>query len=241
MSKSFVSFGLPALAGLAGLLVSSATSSPLPAPRVKQEQFTKEFFLDDCTFSSIGSNRFFPLQPGAFLILEGFDHDELERVVITVLDDIKTIQGIDCRVVEEIETVDGELVEISRNFLAQCNETGDVFYFGEEVDIYEDGVIVGHDGAWEAFSNGAMPGILMPGRILHGSRYFQEIAPGVAEDRAEHVDFPERVRTPAGTFTGCLVIEESTPLEPGHVGTKAYAPGIGLVRDGDLKLVAFGD
>jgi hypothetical protein len=237
MSKSFASLGLLVLAGL---LASSATSSPLPAPLPKKDQFTTEFFLDDCTFSSIGNNRYFPLQPGAFLILEGLDHDELERVVITVLDDVKTINGIDCRVVEEVETVDGEIVEISRNFFAQCDETSDVFYFGEEVDIYEDGVIVSHDGAWEAFKDGAKPGIIMPGRILLGSRYHQEIAPGVAEDRAEHIEFPERIRTPAGTFDFCLKVEESTPLEPGHASLKVYAPGIGLVRDGSIKLVAYG-
>ena len=45
---------------------------------------------------------------------------------------------------------------------------------------------------------------------------------------------------PAGTFTGCLKIEETTSLEPGHVGTKTYAPGIGLIRDGVLKLIEWG-
>jgi len=39
--------------------------------------------------------------------------------------------------VEEREEVDGELKEISRNFFAICREHGDVFYFGEEVDIRE--------------------------------------------------------------------------------------------------------
>jgi hypothetical protein len=237
MSKSLVALGLLAAAGL---LAASATPSPAAAPLVKQEVFTSEFFLGDCTFSTIGDNRYFPLRPGAFLIIEGIDDDELERVVITTLDDVVNVGGIDCRVIEELETADGEVVEISRNFFAQCNETGDVFYFGETVDIYEDGVIVGHDGSWEAFKDGATPGIIMPGRILHGSRYYQEVAPGVAEDRAEVVEFPERVRTPAGSFTGCVKMEESTPLEPGHFSYKTYAPGVGLVRDGKLKLVAYG-
>ena len=52
--------------------------------------------------------------------------------------------------VEERETEDGELVEVSRNFFAICEETNSVFYFGEEVDDDEDGEIVGHEGAWLA-------------------------------------------------------------------------------------------
>jgi hypothetical protein len=40
------------------------------------------------------------------------------------------------RVVEERESVDGELAEVSRNGCARCIETGDIYYFGEEVDFY---------------------------------------------------------------------------------------------------------
>jgi hypothetical protein len=35
-------------------------------------------------------------------------------------------------------------------------------------------------------------------------------------------------------------IEETTPLEPGVREAKFYARGIGLVQDGDLKLVKYG-
>jgi hypothetical protein len=46
--------------------------------------------------------------------------------------------------------------------------------------------------------------------------------------------------TPAGTFRKCLKIEESTPLEPGKMEYKYYASRVGLVRDGELKLSAYG-
>ena len=126
------------------------------------------------------------------------DDGELVRLKITVLNQTKKItfktkEGesltVYARVVEERESKGGKLVEVSRNFYARCTQTNDVFYFGEDVDIYdEDGVmIVSHDGAWLAGKNGALPGVIMPGRFLLGSRYFQELAPGVALDRAEHV------------------------------------------------------
>ncbi len=229
--------------GIAAALAATACLvAPAPAPlaRGKSKQFSNHFDLAHCTFSNVGANDFFMrLDPGSFLVLEGESHGELTHLEITALDETRDVGGIECRVVEEAESVDGELVEISRNFLALCNETHDVFYFGEEVDLYEGGVIVGHEGEWEAFVGGAEPGILMPGRVLLGARYYQEDAPGVAEDRAENVVTDEKVKTPAGTFTGCLKTEESSGIEPG-TSSKSYAPGIGLVRDGSLLLTAWG-
>ena len=38
------------------------------------------------------------------------------------------------RVMEEYETVDGEVEEISRNYVASCEPMNDVYYFGEDVE-----------------------------------------------------------------------------------------------------------
>jgi len=150
------------------------------------------------------------------------------------------VDGVHCAVVREMEWVEDEIAEISWNYFAICRDTKDVFYFGEEVDIYEDGEVVSHAGAWLAGVNGARPGLIMPGRPLNGARYYQEIAPDVALDRAEHRDDKATVETPAGTFENCLVVVETSPLEPGHESRKAYARGIGLVQDDVLKLVKYG-
>jgi hypothetical protein len=55
------------------------------------------------------------------------------------------------------------------------------------------------------------------------------------------VSLVETVATPAGEFKGCLEVEETTLLEPGDVADKHYAPGVGLVQDGSLKLVKYGN
>jgi len=44
------------------------------------------------------------------------------------------------------------------------------------------------------------------------------------------------LKTPAGDFANCLKTLETNPLEPGNKETKLYAPGIGVVQDGDLLL-----
>ena len=79
----------------------------------------------------------------------------------------------------------------------------------------------------------------MPGTFLLGSRYFQELAPGVALDRAEHVRMGLTVTTPAGTFQECVEVKETTPLEPGAVSTKVYCAELGLVVDNVVRLVEF--
>ena len=198
--------------------------------------FTRDFFIEQCTFSSTGRNTYFVLEPGHRLVLEGFEGAEEVKLVITVLDATETVDGVETRVVREVETKDGELVEISRNFFAICNETGNVFYFGEEVDIYEDGVVVSHEGAWRVGQNGAKPGVIMPGSPMLGAKYFQEIAPGVAMDRAEVMQLNAVVGTPFGIFQRCLKTKETTPIEPDAKEFKLYAPGIGLIAEKTLFL-----
>ena len=80
----------------------------------------------------------------------------------------------------------------------------------------------------------------MPGMPLLSAKYYQEIAPGVAMDRAEIVGLGETVKTPAGEFRNVLKVLETTPLEPGVREFKYYANGIGLIQDGDLRLIKYG-
>jgi hypothetical protein len=52
--------------------------------------------------------------------LEAQEDGEMIDLVITVLNETKVVDGIETRVVEERESEDGELVEISRNYFAVC-------------------------------------------------------------------------------------------------------------------------
>lgn len=198
--------------------------------------WTKEFFVEKGELASIGRNTFFILEPGYQIILEGGG----ERMVKTVLEETKMVDGVETRVLEERETKDGKLVEVSRNYYAISKRTSSVYYFGEDVDIYKDDKVTGHGGSWLAGVKGAKFGLMMPGTQILKGRYYQEIAPGSAMDRAEIVSVSETVKTSAGEFKNCLKVEETTPLEPGNIGYKYYAPGIGIVQDGKLKLVKYG-
>jgi hypothetical protein len=177
------------------------------------------------------------LELGYQVILEGEEDGEKLQLVMSVLDETKIVDGIETRVVEEKETEGGNLVEVSRNYFAMCRPTNNAIYFGEDVDMFEDGKIVSHEGAWLAGENGSKAGMIMPGKVEIGLKYYQEIAPGIAEDRAEIVSVNDTLETPAGMFSQVLKTEETNPLKPGEKEFKFYAPGIGLIQDEAIKLV----
>ena len=87
---------------------------------------------------------------------------------------------------------------------------------------------------------GARPGLIMPGQPRVGHKFYQEVAPGVAMDRTEITSLAETLKTPAGTLARCLKTKEGTPLNLQELEFKTYAPGIGLVQDGDALLAEYG-
>ena len=123
--------------------------------------------------------------------------------------------------------------------MAISKPTGDVYYFGEDTDIYKGGKVVDHEGSWLSGVAGARFGLLMPGKPKVGDAYYQEQAPKVAMDRAQVVSVGEALKTPAGDFKDCVKTEESTPLERGKEH-KLYAPGVGLIQDAGLLLARYG-
>jgi hypothetical protein len=218
-----------------------------------EPEFTDDFPVEECTFTPFGSNGFFSLIPGRRTYFDNSacvaagECEDREDLVITVthelkkvwLDDDRERRPIWTRVIVEHERENGQIKEISRNYFAMCVASRDVYYFGEDVDIYAGGKVVSHDGAWLAGRHGAEAGIIMPdSAFILGQRYYQELAPGVALDRAEHVDADRKIDLQAGNFDDCIEVTETTPLEPGSESTKVYCPGVGLVIDNDLEATA---
>jgi hypothetical protein len=224
--------GLVVFVSLAVIAPSRTRAAP------GHERWRDSFAVDPHELETVGESRYFVLRPGYRLTLEGQEHGKPARLVVTVLDETRDVGGVETRVVEERETSGDTLLEVSRNYFAIDDRSGDVYYFGEDVDTYKNGRVSGHEGGWRHGADRARFGLMMPGAPAVGSRYYQEQAPGVAMDRAEVVNLTERVTTPAGTFEGCLKTKETSPLEPPMKEYKVYAPGVGLVKDGSLLLVS---
>lgn len=212
-----------------------AAAAILAMPAAYAEAWQMEFGIKNCNLQTTGRNPYFILEPGHQLVLEGGN----TKLQITVLNDTKTVDGVTTRVVEEKEWKDGKLLEVARNYFAICPQTKDVFYFGEDVDFYENGKVVKHDGSWLA-GNGNNAGLMMAGAPKLRHKYYQEIAPRVAMDRAEVISLNDTCKTPAGTFANCLKVKEGSAIELAAVEYKYYAPSIGFVGDENLRLIKHG-
>jgi len=234
--------GLIAIA-VAGQISCSSSGGDNP-PAANYAELPVDICAPDQTIGAFTidiDNQYFPLPLGRQLTLEGDDDGEFVRVIITVLDQIEDVAGVSTRVVEEAEYEDGELVEISRNFFVQAPD-GTVCYYGEDVDDYENGVVVSHEGGWRAGIDGGLPGIIMPGTPVIETKFAQESAPGIAEDMSAIEEIGVSVSTPFADYNDALHAIDWNPLEgedSSDAEDKYYAPGIGLVVDDVVRLVGF--
>ena len=214
-----------------GELVLVKRDDAVALSRADDAGWRRDFAVDKARLGPTGSNPYFPLTPGLKIHLS----DGSETVIVSVLDETKQVDGVETRVVEERETEDGELVEISRNYFAVDRTTGDVYYFGEDLDIYEGGKVVSHDGAWLSGQNGVKFGLIMPGKPAVGDKFYLENAPGAVE-RVEIVDLDATLETPLRSFGGVVRCREDDVLD-GGVSHKWYAPGIGMVGDDEMRAI----
>ncbi|MEO6463274.1 MAG: hypothetical protein ABIP29_09380 [Candidatus Eisenbacteria bacterium] len=181
-------------------------------------------------FVAVVDNPFFPLVPGTVFNFAAETPEGSETITIEVLHERKLILGVDCTVVRDRVYLEGTLIEDTFDWYAQ-DRAGNVWYLGENVKNYENGVFVDSEGSWEAGVNGATAGINMQAHPRVGQTYAQENAPGIAEDMATVVSLKETVTVPYGRFENCLQTMEFSKIIPGARGYKFYARGIGIVLE----------
>lgn len=231
----------------AALLAAPTVTTGAPTPRA---QLDPSLCAPTRNFTLTINNTYFPLPVGQRWVYQGKEKGETIGLRITVDGTAPFVFGsrtINTRVVEELEWVDADgdgrvdgnenLIEVSQNYFAQTTQ-GTACYFGEHVDIYENGVVVSNEGSWRADAAGNAPGIFMPASPQEGMAFQQENAPGVAEDQAAITKTGRTVTVPAGTFQNAIVVRDFNPLD-GSRGTKVYAPNVGLVVDGPLDLIRY--
>ncbi len=191
--------------------------------------------LDEDEFSPNVDNPYFPLVVGRTLVYEKTTDEGFEQIMFTTLADTIDIDDVPCRVVSDIVTLDGVLIEDTVDWISQ-HEDGTVWYLGEIAQNFEDGLLDNLDGSWAAGKNEAEPGILMLPDPEPGDAYRQEFAiVDDAEDVAMVIADDVTVTVPAGTFHDCVQTLDWTPIEPDVFEHKFYASGVGLVLEIDLE------
>lgn len=222
---AYVLFGIVALLFF-GLFI---IERPKQEPVIIEQEEVYDPVIKPETFTTDITNPYFTLRPGSYWVYA--KDNEANEIQIT--GETKEVMGVTTLVYWDREWKNGVLVEDTRDYLAQ-DEVGNVWYFGEEVDNYIDGVLANHNGSWLAGENGALPGIWMKAEPRLGDEFRQEYYPGVAEDMGTIEGVDETVTTSLGTFEGCVKILDWTPLEPTAKEHKYYCPDAGnmvLIND----------
>jgi hypothetical protein len=209
---------LNAAAALALLLISSSAFAEQPyAPNINPEDFSTDI-----------TNPLFNMPVGKKMIYEAKSDEGLERIEIAIPGDTKVLMGVKTLLYHDIVTLNGVVIEDTRDYIAQ-HKDGTVWYFGEEVDNYENGKLKDHHGSWLAGVDNAQPGIWMNAKQVVGESYRQEYYKGEAEDWAKVVATDATVRIGANTFKNCTKTLEWTPLEPDNKAYKYNCPETGAI------------
>jgi hypothetical protein len=195
--------------------------------------------LDPAAFPAhpVIDNRWLPLLPGAQRILEGTANRDgrtvSRRVVFTVTDLTKVIDGVRTVVAWDVDETDGQLQEAELAFFAQ-DRVGRVWNLGEYPEVYRRGEFDGAPDTWISGVAGAQAGIHMAAHIRGRPPYLQGLSPDIGFlDCAEVAHTHESTCVPAACFDNTLVTREWSPLDPdGGRQLKWHAAGIGIVRVG---------
>jgi hypothetical protein len=206
---------------------------PVPAGETGPEKgFDRGKFSKPTTID----NRWFPLKPGTQFVYEGetIEDDEKipHRVVMTVTDLTKVVDGVRNVVVWDQDFSAGELEESELAFFAQADDRT-LWHFGQYPEAYEEGKLV-ETPAWIHGVEGAQAGITIKAEPQPGAAsYSQGWGPAVAwSDRARVYQTGQKTCVRAGCYTDVLVTDEFSLDEPGAHQLKYYAPGVGNVRVG---------
>ena len=189
------------------------------------------------------TNAYFPFQPGGSKVFTGFDNKKRIVFVDNYLNETRSFilngKTVECRVMRELAFESGDLHEIADNYFAQADD-GTVYYFGEVVDNYEEGVIVDNNGSWLVggptlptdpvdSAPAAVPAVFMPGNPELGDIFKPEDLFPIVDETGEIVQVGRTVSALSGIYRDTIVVKENTRLSTA-VERKTYAPGIGVIQ-----------
>ena len=207
-----------------------AARSKHASAAIELPQGSEPVELSPADFTTEIDNPYWPMEPGTrWVYRETNESGEALKVVVVATHDTKEIaNGITARVVRDTVTLEGALIEDTKDWYAQ-DVDGNVWYLGENTAEFEDGELTSREGSFEAGVDGALPGIIMPAHPEPGMKYRQEFYEGEAEDNGEVLSTHEMAEVPFGQFEDVLLTKDTITIEPDVLEYKLYARGIGPV------------
>ncbi|MGH7538151.1 MAG: hypothetical protein ACREMF_05920 [Gemmatimonadales bacterium] len=187
------------------------------------------------------TNPLFPASEVVQTLLLGNVDGHPLRVEYTLLPGTKAIewngQAVETRIVQYVAYLDRRIEEVALDWYAQADD-GSVWYFGEDVSNYRDGVVENTEGTWLAGKDGP-PAMIMPAHPQVGDVYRVENIPGVVFEEITVKSVGRTVDGPHGPVTGAMVGDQFH-VDGSH-SDKTFAPGYGefsTERGGDIEAVS---
>jgi hypothetical protein len=236
-----------AVVGAAGALIAffllamaaacSRSDEAIP-PNVSQKPFQAKDFgnapspsgkPDKATKRTEKGNRWFPLEAGIQAVRDGKvnvgDRRLTHRIVYTVTDVVRNINGVQATAILDQDFNGGELAEQAVDYVAE-DRRGNIWYLGSYTEAYEGGQFVNATDAWLTGINGAKAGLLMKARPQRGMSYLEATVPGEGSAVSQVVRTGASECVPFKCYKDVIVIQEGTS----GAEYKYYAPGVGGIR-----------
>ena len=187
------------------------------------------------------TNPLFPVSKQESVLLLGHVDGKPFRTEVTLLPDTRIIewqgQQVETLVSQYVANLDGRIHEVAYDLYAQADD-GSVWYFGEDVFNFEDGVIVDTHGTWIAGKDGPAA-MIMPADPKVGDVYRPENIPGFVFEEVTVKSVDKTLDGPLGPVDGGLLVEE-LHME-GDTEDKTFAPGYSefyTAGGGDVEALA---
>jgi hypothetical protein len=207
------------------------------APQSERVDLSMPTFSDPTNVT----NPLFPISKQDSVLMLGHVDGKPFRTEVTLLPETRIVewqgQRIETLVSQYTAYLDGRIQEVAYDLYAQADD-GSVWYFGEDVADFEDGVIVTKEGTWIVGKDGPAA-MIMPANPKVGDVYRTENTPGIAFEEVTVKAVNKTLDGPLGPVKGGLVAEEL------HMGgsteDKTFAPGYGefyTAAGGDVEALA---
>src|SRR5918994_2514576 len=190
------------------------------------------------------TNPLFPVSKQESVLLLGHVDGKPFRTEVTLLPETRIIewqgQQVETLVSQYVANLDGRIHEVAYDLYAQADD-GSVWYFGEDVFNFEDGVIVDTHGTWIAGKDGPAA-MIMPADPKVGDVYRPENIPGFVFEEVTVKATGKTVDGPRGRVKGAIVVGELHM--DGKREAKTFAPGYGEFSTGarnDIEAIALAD
>ena len=188
------------------------------------------------------TNPLFPISNLHSAVLNGTVDDKAFRTETTLLPGTRIIEWPEGRPVETLVSqyvayLDGRIEEVALDHYAQ-DDDGSVWYFGEDVFNYKDGVIADREGTWLAGRDGPAA-MIMPANPQVGDVYLPENTPGFVFEQVRVKAVDQTVQGPRGPVEGAIIASELH--QDGAREDKTFAPGYGEFftgSGGDVEALA---